>query len=485
MTTSSGHERPLPRSLMPYYARTLKFTVPNGLHLYRDQILNALAASGVRQELITAIGQAGSRNTWFIKFSSDDVVKQQCGHPLTFKAGDGKKIGTAFLTTPFDDDVFITYRLLWLPLGFETAKAVSLISKLDPKVQIVDAWEEKMKSNNKINTGNILVKVKQTRTHLSTIRTGMHLLFADWTFVISRVGEPRKCLLCGSLTHIKKDCKRQALECSKCTGKYHEAEECDYSWKLKAGLIKEQALLDDILNDEEEMLNVWLESAGAVGSRTAGGTGDDLVERKNNETTKQTEMSAEETQPHGGTETNGNEPGDETNGNEPVAETNGNEPVAETNGNEPVVTTNENQMISYIDLSYQTDERTTEGPFHSTAKEGPKRPAQGSIIEDAPKPPKSMKDDENGHGGSEANTSVEDGEIDEDDGKVNGEETVSIDDPFSQAGKAKAVPAGMKNAQAVAGKANKQAVAGKTTPAPAAVNPARNNNKNKNNHHHV
>lgn len=403
MTTPVGQERPLARSLMPYYARTLKFRVPSGAILYRDQILDALAEHGARHPMVTAIGQAGSKSVWFIKFGEEVMVKQLCGEQLTIRSVDGTRVlGKVTLEMPFDDNVFVTYRLLWLPLGFEREKVKNLISKLDPIVQIVDVWEEKMKSNNQISTGNYLVKVKHPRAYQPAIRTGMHPLFGDWSFVVSRLGEPRKCLLCDSQGHIKRDCPRQRLTCMKCKGKYHEENECDYSWKLKAGIIKEQALLDDILDGEEEMQQ---ESANAGASETRGSAS----------------HGAAREEPTAGEAALEEDKGGESSITEKEKEDEETHLTKEAEKTKTSVTDETREATSSSRIVVAASAAVTEGLAN-------KRPVdKDSTTEEPPKGPKNCrKDDAGGSGGTDPdNTSQEDGELtDQEDTEI------KIDSPF-------------------------------------------------------
>ena len=252
MVTLSGQERALPRSLETYFVRTLKLRAPQNVSLSRDMILDALERSERTLESVHAIGQAGNKNVWFIKFGDEEEVKRMSGRLLTFRNAENRSIGSATLALPYDEHVYVTYRLLWLPPGFKREKAQDLVRRMDPEADIVDSWYETMRRENRIRTGNICVKVKQLRNEKARIQSGIRTLVSGWEFIITRLGERRKCLLCDSDQHLKIACPRLGMSCKTCNGKYHLDTECSYAWKIKCGQEKEKAILDDILDAENE-----------------------------------------------------------------------------------------------------------------------------------------------------------------------------------------------------------------------------------------
>jgi hypothetical protein len=153
-----------------------------------------------------------------------------------------------------DPMIYMTYRLHWLPHGFPSSEVEKYVKKVNKSYQIESYIEEYCKEEimKHVKNGNIRLKLKIRRSQLNngaTLQSGAHRI-GDFLFVVTRMGEKPKCLICNSIEHLKSECPELKKSCSKCNFLGHTKEKCTYSLRVAGKHIEELMDLPDEEYDE-------------------------------------------------------------------------------------------------------------------------------------------------------------------------------------------------------------------------------------------
>jgi hypothetical protein len=202
-----------------------------------------------------------SKNNWILRFYEDYHISSIIGKKVLI-GGILHIIEDAI--DEIDPAIYATYRLHWLTPGFNRGRVEQYIRSINRAYQVESYIEETCRDEllKGIKNGNIRVKLKVKRSEINsspTLQTGVHKI-EGIRFLVTRIGEKPKCLICNSIEHMKKDCPDLKKRCTKCNTIGHLAESCTYSLKVSGKHTEELQQLPDE-DDEEDVDNDEKENA--------------------------------------------------------------------------------------------------------------------------------------------------------------------------------------------------------------------------------
>ena len=207
--------------------------VCHGDHLITsDELADGIKAA-IGEKLwkeIDCFGQCISRNNWMVTFKPNANIADLFDKKV--------KIGNHEypIYNPCDEFKYESFRLNWLPHALTSSDFANIFKSFSKHVEIISMQDcfysrEDIKH---IKRPAKLVKIKYLRSLSKevNISTGVFKLYEGVNILIQKLGEKPKCLLCGKLDHLKKDCPLKSTFCKKCTKRGHEASNCNYAARL-------------------------------------------------------------------------------------------------------------------------------------------------------------------------------------------------------------------------------------------------------------
>ena len=206
----------------------------------------------IEESKIASISQLASSKNWQIQFKNSDSYEASLGKSISINGvahtlidANSYEQAKAVASNPVTLNVFL--RIHWLPFGF-VEKVVDFIkteaSFLTVQQATADKWEAGKSS---IENGIISVKVKYNILDHDKFLdlAGVQKVHGQSAlFQIS--GAPVKCLYCKVFGHLRKDCPKLQLKCSKCNKRGHNESECS--------LAKRLSLEPQVINDNEDLV---------------------------------------------------------------------------------------------------------------------------------------------------------------------------------------------------------------------------------------
>lgn len=209
----------------------------------RNEILRCivplLRERGIGLDVIQAIGMIGNSFTWYVEFS--DASVQKCLIGVTAVLKDQKTI----IEDADDRSVVKTFRVTNLPRYGSNAFLENNFKKFGTVISINEEMYEDKEYKVKLSTGNKYVKVKFNNEQQKRLNEIYGVKkFQNQRFIIQMLGH-KNCFLCGQTNHIKKDCPRKDLKCTKCKERGHEETECTIARRLFKSNFDELCCLED------------------------------------------------------------------------------------------------------------------------------------------------------------------------------------------------------------------------------------------------
>jgi hypothetical protein len=202
---------------------------------------------------ISHISSIRATRNWIISFSEEYHINAIVGKKVL--------IGSLLHTIEdaideIDPSTYATFRLHWLPHGYQKVKIEQFVKSINKAYQVVNFVEETCREEimKHVKNGNIRIKLKMKKSEMEkgpALQTGVHRI-EGFRFLVTRIGEKPKCLICSSSEHLKRECPELKKKCSKCNNIGHLAEKCTYSLKVSGKQVEEMQQLPDEDDDDEE-----------------------------------------------------------------------------------------------------------------------------------------------------------------------------------------------------------------------------------------
>lgn len=213
-------------------------------------------------ESIDFISQFNTNKMWVITFKNNFNCKQIIGSKIIIDSVCYEIEKMEEVSTNNDPFRTAIYRLLWLPHGYDLEiiksylKKVSNVYKVE-KIEYETCSDVEMRH---IKNGNIRFKIKFKLSQEKNIGLYPGIIEINgYRVLLSKIGE-RKCYLCNSVDHFKKDCPKASQKCKKCNLIGHLESECTMANRIKDN--------NDLINLPDEQNE---ETVSAEGSNDSNG----------------------------------------------------------------------------------------------------------------------------------------------------------------------------------------------------------------------
>jgi Zinc knuckle len=203
----------------------------NGKLYSRSDVLKGLKLiiSAEERKLVDYCSSYGSCYKWMIGTTNEMFRQSIIGQHITVDDQD------CAIMDAENRDVIKTLRFLWLPKGFPIQTVI--IDKLKSFGEVTESFLEDSSDDEFefCKTGNLRVKIKVARDKASKLNDLLGIKkWGSFRFVVQMMGERQGCFLCKSKNHVKKDCPKLKLTCTKCKGRGHTTAECNMALRLEA-----------------------------------------------------------------------------------------------------------------------------------------------------------------------------------------------------------------------------------------------------------
>ena len=217
------------------------------------------------------VSQHNSYFNWYVTFDEEFLNNQLFDKEITI----GKE--KVKIEDPFKeyDPVYIyKYRVSWLPHYFDSNDIKKFFNTTNAISINVDEEFERNPKYRHVSNGNfrVTITVKRSNSRYYEEIGGITDIY-DFKCLISRLGKPPICLLCGKEGHVKRDCELQKLHCDNCGKNGHASEACNLSRRIDNDFENVVELPDQMdENDEysETVLNIETENQKLVTPSTEG-----------------------------------------------------------------------------------------------------------------------------------------------------------------------------------------------------------------------
>ena len=249
-------------------ARSLCVIIPREIsHDFTRKLLISSLYKLIKADLshVEYISQQFNNFTWRITFKKEYSCSKFIGKHLSIS--DREVVIQDF--TEVSDFKFVTYKVLWLPHEFKVEAVKKYFADLGAIVTQIteESFKEKIDDlplDFHIKNGNILVKIKVKRdSEGPRIESGIHTILSNKSF-INKVGEKPKCLKCHEVGHIRKNCPKNSILCTKCNKTGHTVLQCNMALATKLDLKEhpDEHENDDTLNENLKNLSQITDAEG-------------------------------------------------------------------------------------------------------------------------------------------------------------------------------------------------------------------------------
>lgn len=195
----------------------------------RSDILKGLKLilSEDERKMVDYVSSYGSCYRWMIGIDNETVRRGCFGRKI--KILDQESI----LTDAESNDIIKTLRIFWLPKYFPNNIITDKIEKYGEILETV-VEESNDEGFEKLRTGNLKIKVRVAKDKADSLRELVGIKkYQDIRFLVQLSGERPGCFMCGNKSHMKKDCPKLNLMCTKCKGRGHTTDECNMALRIQ------------------------------------------------------------------------------------------------------------------------------------------------------------------------------------------------------------------------------------------------------------
>jgi hypothetical protein len=224
----------------------LQFNEKVNIKISREIIINGLIKANVDTKNIKTITQYRNNRTWMIGFNDNICAKNYFDKSVEIA---GNQI---LIKPPVDDFKYHCFKIMWMPIYFSVGLVANFLEGKDGetvKIQEIFCKEEHMQH---ISTGvfNITIKLPDHTAINTDDLTGIKTI-ANQKLLITRYGDPVKCIFCLNKGHKRSECEKYNSICQECGKRGHT--KCSFASKLTPQVDEYDE--DDIETDENGQLN--------------------------------------------------------------------------------------------------------------------------------------------------------------------------------------------------------------------------------------
>jgi hypothetical protein len=196
----------------------------------RSDILKGLKTilNEEERKSVDYVSSYGSCYRWMIGINNERVRRGCFGRKI--KILDQECV----LTDAESNDLIKTLRIFWLPKHFPVTIITDKIKKYGEIVETI-VEESSDEGFENLRTGNLKIKVLVSQDKVENLKELVGIKkYQDIRFLVQLSGERPGCFMCGDNSHMKKDCPKLNLVCTKCKGRGHTTAECTMANRIKA-----------------------------------------------------------------------------------------------------------------------------------------------------------------------------------------------------------------------------------------------------------
>lgn len=225
--------------------------------LQRKDVLDAIESSGhLKIEQVDIVSQIFNNKHWFITLKKDVRASDFFGKKLEIKSKE-YELRDANDRSPKEQ----FFKLLWWPHYFELSKIRTFFVKNN--YNVIEIQDEYDQAHQTVKSGNLLIKAKLVEGFQDKketwLRTGRYEQDGI-KFYLLRKGDRPVCMYCEQIGHMRKDCPKRKLHCSKCNKTGHSENECTFAKKLEKDFFE---IDDPEIGDGDDILEIETDNSGA------------------------------------------------------------------------------------------------------------------------------------------------------------------------------------------------------------------------------
>jgi hypothetical protein len=208
---------------------------------------------------IDCISQYNTNNTWVISFTDKFKASTLSGCQVKI-INEEANIEFMEPNSINNGPIYSVYRVQWLPHHFPKDDLKKYFKKFNDKIEILNIYEETCRYENvkmdHIKNGNLRVKIKFPVAEIEKINIATGMVYINgFKVILTKIGDPPKCLFCNKNGHFKKDCDKIKLKCENCNKRGHIKDSCNLANRLSEIPDISNQLNDDNENESAQAIN--------------------------------------------------------------------------------------------------------------------------------------------------------------------------------------------------------------------------------------